>query len=190
MPDPSVELISLWFPILLTTIALFFAGFICWTILPNHKPDWKKLPNESEFLDKMSEMDIPTGNYAYPHAMDQASMESDDYKKALENSTFGTVQVWEGPPKMGPNLACQIVFLLITNFCIAYLSTLGLAAGADFMTVFRFVTTAAFLIYTAAVVPGTIWFKTRLTGHLIDGVIQAIIVGAIFAWRWPGIPTG
>ena len=190
MPDPSVELIALWFPILLTTVALFFSGFLCWAVLPNHKPDWRKLPNESEFLDKMAEMDIPAGNYAYPHAMDQQSMESDDYKKALERETFGTVQVWGGPPKMGPNLACQVGFLLVTNFCLAYLSTLALGTDAGFMDVFRFVTTAAFLTYTAAVVPGTIWFKNRLTGYLIDGVVQALIAGAIFGWLWPYGPAG
>lgn len=190
MPSPQVELISLWLPILLTTVMLFFSGFICWMVLPNHKPDWKKLPNETEFLHKMAEWDIPKGNYAYPYAMDKESMEGENAKKAIEQGTFGTIQAWGGQPSMGNNLLCQVGFLFVTNFCLAYLATLGVAPGADFMTVFRFVATAAFLTFTAAVVPGAIWFKNRITGHIIDGVIQAAIAGAVFAWLWPSGPAG
>ena len=189
MTEPTVELISLFFPVLLTTVALFISGFLCWAILPNHKPDWQKLPNEDEFLDAIAELNLPRGNFAYPHAMDQQSMESDTYKRAVERGTFGTVQVWGEAPKMGTNLIRQVVYLLVTNSCLAYLSTLALPAGADFMQVFRFVATAALLTFTVAVVPGTIWFKNRLTGYLIDGVIQAVIVGAIFGSMWPAGPT-
>ena len=189
MSDP-VALISLWLPILLTTVALFFTGFLCWTVFPNHKPDWKKLPNEAAFLDKIAEMDIPPGNYAYPHAMDSKSTETEDYKRAVERKTFGTIQAWGGAPQMGPKLACQVVYLLVTSICLAYLGKLGLNAGSDFMTVFRFMTTAAFLAFTVAVVPSTIWFNNRLTGYLIDGVIQSIIVGAIFGALWPAGTVG
>lgn len=190
MPDPAIQSFSLWLPILLSTAALFFTGFLCWTVFPNHKPDWKKLPNEGEFLDRMAELDIPPGNYAYPLARDAKSMESDEYKKAAENRTFGTIQAWGGPPQMGPNLVCQVIYLLVTNYCLAYLATLALPGGADFMAVFRFMATAGFLVFTVAVVPGSIWFKTRLTGHLIDGVIQAVIVGAIFGALWPAGTAG
>ena len=34
-----VELTSLWLPILLSTVALFFLSFLAWTVLPHHKPD-------------------------------------------------------------------------------------------------------------------------------------------------------
>lgn len=189
MIEPTVDTLSLWLPILLTTVALFFTGFLCWAVLPNHKPDWVKLPNEDEFLNKMAELKLPPGNYMYPHAPDPESMRSAEYQKAVENNTFGTVQSWSGPPQMGPNMACQVVYLLVTTYCLAYLSTLALPVDAGFMPVFRFVTTAAFLAFTVAVVPGAIWFKTRLTGHIIDGIVQALIAGAIFGWLWPAGPT-
>ena len=55
------------------------------------------------------------------------------------------------------------------------------------MKVFRFVGTAGILAYGAANVPSTIWFKTRLTGNLIDGVLSGLATGLIFAALWPGV---
>ncbi len=189
MLESTVSTFSLWLPILLTTAALFFSGFVCWMIIPLHKADWQKLPNESEFLDKMAEMKLPSGNFMVPHAPDAEATKSAEYKKALENNTFGAIQVWNGPPNMGANLGCQVGYLLVVNFCLAYLATLALPIDAGFTPVFRFISTAAFLTFTAAIVPHAIWFKNRIVGHVIEGVIQASIAGAIFAWLWPTGPT-
>ena len=36
-------LVSLWLPIVLSAVALFFASFLSWMVLQLHKQDWKKL---------------------------------------------------------------------------------------------------------------------------------------------------
>jgi hypothetical protein len=184
-----VELSALWLPILLTSAVMFFAGFLAWMVLPHHKPDWQGLKNEDEFLQTVGGMNIPEGNYVFPYACDSEAMKSEEHKRRMEQGPVGTLQVWGGAPAMGKNLALQFVFLMVTNTCLAYLATLGLEIDDGFMPVFRFVATAGFLTYTAAAVPGSIWFKLRLPGYLIDGVIHGLIAGAIFGWLWPSGPV-
>jgi hypothetical protein len=116
-------------------------------------------------------------------------MGSPEFQQRQKQGPIGTLQLWSGPPKMGRNLICQFVFFLATSFCLAYLATLGLSAGADFMKVFRFVGTAGILTYTAATVPSSIWFNWKLAGYLIDGVAYGLITGIIFGFFWPAGPS-
>lgn len=185
----EVALTSLWLPILLSTIAAFFIGFITWMVLPVHKDDWHELPDEDKFMDAVREMNLPHGSYMFPYCADAEQMKSEEFIAKQKQGPVGIVQTWEECGSMGKQLACQFLFLLVTSFCIAYLTTLGVPAGADFMQVFRFVGTAGLLIYTAGNVPRTIWFRSRLTGHVIDGIALGLATGLIFALLWPGAPT-
>lgn len=184
-----VELTSLWLPIVLSAVALFFIGFVTWMVVPLHAKDWLGLPDEEGFGKAARDLQIPPGNYMFPYCADPQEMKSEAFLERQRQGPNGTVSLWDGPCSMGANLACQFVYLLVTSFCLAYLATLGLQAGDGFMKVFRFVGTAGLLAYTVAHVPGTIWFKTRLTGNVIDGVLYGLATGAIFALLWPGGPT-
>jgi len=46
----TAMLMSLWIPIIASTIALFFASFLSWMVVPIHKKDWLKLEQEDDFL--------------------------------------------------------------------------------------------------------------------------------------------
>jgi len=87
------------------------------------------------------------------------------------------------------SLWLPILLSTVALYFLSFLATLGVPAGTDFMPVFRFVGTAAILTYTAASVPGTIWFNLRLPGYIIDGLMHGLATGAIFACFWPGGPV-
>ncbi len=185
----EVALTSLWLPIVLSTVACFFIGFIFWMVLPVHKADWKQLPDEDAFADAVRGMNIPAGNYMFPYCADAEQMKSEAFLEKQKLGPVGVIQMWEETGGMGKQLGCQFAYLLATSFCIAYLATLGLSAGADFMRVFRFVGTAGILVYTVANVPTAIWFRSRIMGHIIDGIALGLATGFIFAMLWPGGPT-
>lgn len=185
-----VELTSLWLPTLLSAVALFFIGYLTWMVIPTHNKDWIALPDEDGVGKALRDLNVPAGNYMFPYCADPKEMQSEAFIEKQKQGPNGTLQVWDGPCSMGANLGCQFGFLLVTSFCLAYLATLGPKAGDDFMTVFRFVGTAGILTYAAGTVPSSIWFKTRLTGNVIDGVLYGLATGAIFAALWPGGPTG
>jgi hypothetical protein len=180
-----VELSSLWLPILISGIALFLASFLVWTVLPHHANDWKALPNEEAFSSAVRNLNLPKGNYCFPHACDNKEMASPEFQAKQKQGPTGTMQLWGGPPNMGRNMICQFLFFVAVSFCLAYLATLGLRPGATFMDVFRFVGTAGILAYTTATVPSSIWFNWKLAPYVIDGVAYGLITGLIFGFFWP-----
>jgi len=184
-----VEITSLWLPILLTAAALFVVSFLAWMVLPHHKGDWARLPDESGFASALKSLNVPPGNYAFPYCATSEEMRSPKFLERQKAGPNGTLQVWSGPCNMGVNLVCTFLFFLATSFCLAYLAKLGLPPGANFMQVFRFLSTAGLLTYCAANVPGSIWYKQKLGGYIIDALLYGLATGAIFGWLWPAVPT-
>lgn len=185
----EVALTSLWLPIILSTVALFFIGFISWMVLGLHKPDWNELPDEDAFMASVRDANIQPGAYMFPYCGDAEQMKSEAFLEKQKQGPVGVLQTWQETGGMGKQLGCQFAYLLATMFCLAYLATLGVPAGADFMQVFRFVGTAGILFFSVAIVPQSIWFRSRITGHIIDGVLLGLAAGLIFALLWPGAPT-
>ncbi|MEX2122115.1 MAG: hypothetical protein WD847_21225 [Pirellulales bacterium] len=181
----QVSLVSLVLPIIVSSVALFFASFLSWMVLPFHRKDWVKLEKEDDFLEAVRKSAIPRGSYMFPCAQTPAEMKSEEHVKKWESGPCGVITVF---PKvnMGRNLGLQFLYLLVVSFFLAYLAALAIQPGADFMTVFRFVSTAAFMAFLAGIVQHAIWFHARIVGHVIESVAYAAIAGAVFAALWPG----
>ena len=175
---------SLILPIVLSGVALFFASFLSWMVLQLHKQDWVKLAQEDKFMEGVQGCDISPGSYMFPGFNSKAEMMSEEYAKKEKVGPHGIMTVF-GPIRMGRNLGLTFVYFLVASFCLAYLTRLALEPGADFMTVFRFVSTAGFLTFFSAIVPHAVWFKCRIVGHLIESIAYAAIIGAIFGAMWP-----
>lgn len=181
-----MDLTSLWLPILVSSVAIFFASFLAWMVLPHHKSDWKKLPNEDGFIKAVRDLGIPPQRYMFPHHSSPEEMKSEAFQKKWQEGPRGTFSMWPEAPNMGANMACTFLFYLSVSFCLAYLSTIALTAESDFMAVFRFVGTAAILAYCAGGIQNVIWFKRRMITDLIDGIAYGLITGILFALLWPG----
>lgn len=177
-------LLSLWMPIVIGAVALFFASFLSWMVVQLHKDDWKKVLQEDDLMDAVRKCDLPVGSYMFPGCANAGEMKSEAYAKKWEAGPCGIMTIY---PKvnMGRNLGLTFVYFLVINFCLAYLATLALKPGADFLAVFRFVTTAGILTFLAAIVQHAIWFHNRIVGHIIESLVYAAISGAIFAVMWP-----
>jgi hypothetical protein len=179
-----VSLLSLWLPIILSAVALFFASFLSWMALQLHKRDWLKLPAEDKLLTAVREMNVAPGNYMFPMCETAAERNSPEHQKKWAEGPRGVMTVF-GRFSMGQNLALTFTYFLVVSFCIGYLATLALPPGAPPMDVFRFVSTAGLLTFLAAIVQHAIWFRCRIVGHVIESVAYAAIIGAVFAGLWP-----
>ncbi len=175
---------SLAVPILLSGVALFIASFLSWMVLQLHKRDWVKLAHEDRFIEAARGCDVSPGSYMFPACGSPEEMKSEEFKQKMKDGPHGLMTVF-GSFSMGRNLSLTFVYFLVASFCLAYLTTLAIPPGADFMKVFRFVATAGFMTFFAAIVPHAIWFKCRIVGHLIESIAFAAIIGAIFAAMWP-----
>ncbi len=175
---------SLTLPIILSAAALFFASFLSWMVIALHRKDWVKLGDEDGFINAVRTLGIGRGSYAFPTWTTKEEMQSEQFKNKWQTGPAGIMTIFPRV-SMGRNLALTFLYFLGVSFCIAYLATLAIGAGADFMTVFRFVSTAGFITFLAAMLQHAIWFHCRIVGHVLESIAYAAIIGAIFATLWP-----
>lgn len=175
-------LLSLWLPIVLCAVALFFASFLSWMVLQLHWKDWNKVPNEVELM--AAARPLPPGNYMFPYAGSMTEMQTPEFQAKIEAGPRGIMTIL---PKieMWKNLVPTIIFFLVVSAVLAYLGTIGLPANPGFLLVFRFMATAGLLTFLSATIQHAIWFPQRIVGHVIESILYALIVGLIFASLWP-----
>ena len=128
------------------------------------------------------------GNYMFPGWSTPAEMKSEEYQRKCETGPKGVITVF-GKVNMGTALGLTFLYFLVVSFFLAYLGTIALEPGEEFKEVFRFISTAAFIAYLAAIVQHSIWFQNRIVGHVIESIAYAVITGAIFAAMWPAGST-
>jgi hypothetical protein len=180
-------MLSLWLPILVSTIALFISSFLSWMVLQLHIKDWIKIDDEEKLMVAIGEMNIPDGNYMFPGANSGQEMNSPEHQEKFKTGPRGILQMLP-EPTLGINLGLTMLYFLACNATFAYLASFALQSGTadtDFITVFRFVATIALLTFSASMLQHAIWFRNRVTGHVIESIAYALIAGVIFATLWP-----
>lgn len=179
-------LLSLLIPIVAATVAVFFASFVSWMILQLHRKDWGKLAKEDDFMEAARKCEISVGSYMFPACGCPEEMKSEAFQAKEKAGPRGVMTIYR-EVNMGKNLGLTFLYFLVCNFCLAYLATLALKPGADFMAVFRFVSTAGLMTYLSAIVAHSIWFRCRIVGHILESIAFAALVGGIYAAMWPKV---
>src|ERR1043166_6484102 len=184
-----IPLTTLWLPILLSAVIVFFASVIMHIVLTYHRSDYRKLPDEERVTDAMRGAGMTPGPaYFFPYCKFE-EMKSAAVIEKFKRGPVGLLTVLpSGPPAMGKNLVQWFLYCVVISIFAAYLSGRLLAPGTAFLQVFRVVGTVAFLGYGAAHAQESIWggrswivtFK-----HLFDSLIHALLTAATFGWLWP-----
>jgi hypothetical protein len=182
-----VPLVSLWLPIVLAAVVVFFASALLHMVLKYHNSDYRKLPNEDVAGDVLR--GTPRGHYVLPHSGGGASFKDPAFIERLKRGPVAFITVMQpGPPNMGKPLAQWFAFSLFVSVLAAYVAGRALAPGAEYSEVFRFVGTTAFIAYGLGTVQESIWFG-RLWSvtmkHALDGLVYALLSAGIFGWLWP-----
>ena len=115
--------LSLWLPIILSGVALFFASFLSWMVVKLHEKDWRKMEHEDKVMDAVREAGVPEGNYMFPGANTMSEMNEPEYVAKYNAGPRGIVTVLP-PANMGKNLALTMLFFFVCNATFAYLKTL------------------------------------------------------------------
>lgn len=183
-----VSLLSLWLPILLVTLACFIASSVIWMASPLHKHDYKD-PGDKEgpILDMLRAHSLEPGVYYVPWCAG-AKAKDPEAQSRMKAGPWAMLTVIPGAPNMGKMLGAWAGHLLIVTLLVAYIASVSRAPGAGFAGVFQVTTTAGLLAHGGYALPMCIWHGqpwSQLPGRLIDGVIYAVITGAIFGSLWP-----
>lgn len=186
-----VSILSLWLPILVSAVAVFFVSWIIHMLLPYHRNDFDKLPDEEAVMDALRGFDLPEGDYHFPHCAGPKEMASPEFKEKMKKGPVGLVTVMKsGPPTMGKELVQWFVYSVIVSIFAAYISGQALAPGAHYLKVFQLAGCVAFTGYALALVQNAIWFKRKWSSTLksmFDGLVYGLVTAGVFGWLWPGI---
>lgn len=184
-----VPLASLWAPILLSAVIVFVVSSVLHMAAPWHRNDYSRLPDEERFRAVVGPLAIPPGEYVVPRAYGRAEMTSPAFLARVNDGPNVMLTVMpNGPWSLARNLVQWFVYLLLVALFAAYVAGRALAPGTEYLEVFRFAGTAAFLALTVALWQMSIWYRRswRLTIiATVDGVIYALLLGGVFGWLWP-----
>ncbi|HYV95959.1 MAG TPA: hypothetical protein VE967_00740 [Gemmatimonadaceae bacterium] len=184
-----IPLASLWLPIVLSAVAVFFGSSLVHMVIGYHKHDFDTIPAESDVLDALRKFNLPKGDYHAPHPSSMAELKDPAFIAKTERGPVVLLRVF-APNRMaiGPRMAKWFVFCVIVGLFSAYIAAVTLQKGAPYLTVFRVVGAATFMGYGLGGWPETIWYD-RKTGttvrNTIDALIYALLTAGVFGWLWP-----
>ena len=184
-----LDLTDLLIPVLVAAAAVFVVSSLLHMVLPLHKSDFKRLPNEDAMLALLHEHRVPPGDYVFPRCESMKDMSSPEMTAKFERGPIGVLTLSPGGGiKMGRALGQWFVLCLVTSLLIGYLATLVLPRGSAFDAVFRFTASAGILGYALSNVTDSIWkgvsWRTTFV-FAFDGILYGLTTAAIFGWLWP-----
>ena len=184
-----VPITALWLPILMSAVIVFVASSILHMVLPFHRSDYRKLPDEGKVTDALRAVGVTPGPvYSFPHCTHK-DMKSPEVVEKFKRGPVGLLTVFpSGPPAMAKFLGLWFVYCVIVGAVVACVAATTLAPGTRYLEVFHLVGIAAFLAYGIGQIQDSIW-KGQTWGvtfkHIVDGLIYALLTAGTFGWLWP-----
>lgn len=184
-----IPLAQLWLPILVSGVLVFFASSILHMVLRAwHGPDCSGFSNEDEVRAAMRKGSTGAGIYIVPYCKPEQMKSPEAQQKFKEGPVAFVFMRAAGAMNMAAPLIQWFVFCLLVSLFAAYIGAITLAPGTAEMQVFRVIATAALLGHVFGAIPMGIWWGQpwrSVIKHVVDGIIYALVVGAVFVWLWP-----
>jgi hypothetical protein len=182
-------LAALWLPILLSAVIVFVASSIIHMVLPWHKSDYPKLTNEEQVMNALRPLNIPPGDYVMPRPTSSQALRTPEFQEKMKRGPVVYMTVLpNGVTGMGKNLAQWFVFSVVVSVFAAYVTRSALPPGAAFRAVFKFASVTAFIGYSLALWPMSIWYRRAWLTTIkstIDGLIYGVLTAGVFGSLWP-----
>jgi hypothetical protein len=184
-----VDLAALWLPIVVSAVVVFFASWVMWMVLPHHRSDWQRLPDEDGVMQNLGKAGVGAGQYSFPHCGSPDLMKDPAWVRKMEEGPSGLMVVMRpGPLNMGRSMLASVLHNLVIAVLVAYVASTTLDDTTHYLKVFRVVSTTAFLGFSGAWAVNAIWFHHTWSStlkHMIDGLVYALLMAGIFGWLWP-----
>lgn len=186
----QVALTDLVLPIAIAGVLVHFVSFVMWMVLPHHKSDWGPVPDEDGLMAALRAQGIGRGMYMWPHCGgDMQRMKDPAFQQKMAEGPSGMMTIMpKGPMRLGKMIALSIVNHWWVALLAAYVTSVALAPGAPYLSVFRVAGGVAFAAYAGSVAMASIWYHQRWSvtfKTMADGVLYALVVAGVFGWLWP-----
>lgn len=118
-----VSIVSLWLPILLSSVFVFILSSLVHMVFGYHANDNLKLPDEDAFADALRKFNIPPGSYVLPRASSMKDMGSPEYQEKVKKGPGALLTIWRGAsPSMAPYLLQWFVYSVLIGILAAYVA--------------------------------------------------------------------
>lgn len=182
-------LLELWLPILLSAVFCFILSSIIHMLPLWHRTDYPGVPNQDAVMDAMRPFGIAPGDYMVPRAASMKDYKEPAFQEKMNKGPLLILTVLRRSAfSMGRSLTLWFVYLVIVGILAAYIAGRALPHGADYLDVFRFAGTTAFIAYTVAIWQMWIWYHRGLGLTIkatFDGLLYALLTAGVFGWLWP-----
>ena len=183
-----VGLTALWIPILLSAVIVFVASSILHMVLPYHRSDYKKLPEEDKVMGALRAAGLSRGVYIFPHCSQQ-DMKKPEMQEKFKQGPVGTVTVFpSGPVNMPKYLVQWLLYCLVVGIFTAYLVGRTTPSGTVYLAVFRVAGAVAFMAYGVGQLVNGIWRGqpwSVVIKEVFDGLVYSLLTAGTFGWLWP-----
>ena len=183
-----VTLGMLWLPIVVAAVLVFVASNIVWMVLPHHKKDTRRLPDEAPALEVLGKQSLTPGIYRFPFA-EMSEMNKPEVAAKFARGPVGLLTVLpSGPMNMGKSMGAWVAYIVVLTVLVACIAERMLPFGAAYLSVFKRVGAVAILAYSAGNVPNAIWWGKPWSNtfrEVLDGVAYGLITAGAFGWLWP-----
>lgn len=185
-----IPITTLWLPILVAAVLVFVGSSIIHMLLPYHRSDFRRLPEEDQVMQALRAFDLPPGDYVMPFAGGAEALRSEAFREKVTAGPAGFLTVLRPGTvlSMAPQLVQWFAYSLLVGIFAAYLAGRLLPAGEDYLQVFRVTGTMAFACYSVALMQRSIWYGRSWTATLkdmLDGLVYAALTAGTFGWLWP-----
>jgi len=184
-----IHLLQLWAPILLSAVIVFVVSSIIHMVLPWHKNDYAKVPNEDKVMDALRPFALAPGDYMLPRPSSSKELNDPAFKAKLKKGPVVVFTVMpEGGMPIGRNMVFWFIYSLVIGVLVAYVSSRAVLPGGSYPQVFRLAGVTAFIAYTVGLWQMSIWYCRSWTTTItstIDGLIYALLTAGTFGWLWP-----
>jgi hypothetical protein len=184
-----VSLLSLGLPILLSSVLVFIASSVIHMMTPLHRGDLRRVPEEDRVQDAMRGFGIAPGDYAIPCPESMEHMRTKEFVDKVHKGPVVYMTIAPNTPvSMGRNLTLWFVYSVVISIFAAYVTSRALGRGADYLAVFRFAGTTAFIAYAMALPQQSIWYSKSwgtTIKTMFDGLVYGLLTAGTFGWLWP-----
>jgi hypothetical protein len=183
-----VPLASLWLPILLSAVLVFLASSVLHMVLKFHRADYAKLPNEDAVMDVLRP--VPPADYVVPYAGGPEGMKDPAFLEKVKRGPMAMITIMKGDMSgaFKKSLSLWFVYSLVVGLFAAYITGRARGPGTEYLEVFRFVGTVAFVGYALGLAQQSIWYGRRWSTtfrSMFDGLIYGMLTAGVFGWLWP-----
>lgn len=184
-----VSIPELWMPIVAASIFVFLLSSILHMVFKYHNRDIRPLKNEAAILDQLRASGVTPGLYSFPYCGDHKDLAKPEIKEKFEKGPVGMMTVWpSGPPAMGKYLGLWFAYIVLVSIFVAYLAGRFMPVGKEYLEVFRFAGTLAFMAYGIGPIVNSIWKGVPWSAtfkEIVDGLLYSLTTAGTFGWLWP-----